>query len=380
MHPSTSRLVAFVAAWALVAGAGSSEAVRSGPPCAACIIVDDTGRVLFARNAGEPRANASTTKIVTALVVRERTELEDTVVVSAAAASEGGGGLDLSPGDRYTVHALLHALLLTSSNEAAVALAEHVAGSHEAFVAIMNRTADALGATATRFVTAHGLDVSGHYSSARDLARFGLELLADDELARIVGTRTTTIAGPAGGEVLENRNLLLETYPGATGIKTGYTAEAGDVLVASARRDGRSIVAVTMGAPGSQAAAAEAATLLERGWRILARSVLVRRGTAVGTLVFDPGGATEVVTAEPIRGSARPEEIEVSFDADPDVAAPIAAGQVVGEVTVAVDDRVLYRAPAHARHAIAAADPSWGEVAISALLRAVASLVEEVAP
>lgn len=338
--------------------------------------MDDTGRVLFAHEAGERRANASTTKIITALVVRARAELEDTVVVSATADSVGGGGLDLSPGDRYTVHALLHALLMTSSNEAAVALAEHAAGSHGAFVTIMNRTVAELGGTDTRFVTAHGLDVPGHYSSARDLARFGLELLADDELARIVATRRTTIAGPSGGEIIENRNVLLKTYPGASGIKTGFTAAAGDVLVAAAERDGRSIVAVTMGAPDSDAAAVEAAALLERGWRILARRVLVRRGLVVGSLVFDPGGATEVVTAEPIRGSARLEEIEVAFRADPGVTPPITAGQVVGEVTVEVDDRVRYRAPAHARSAIPADDPSWGEVAISALLRAIAGLVD----
>jgi D-alanyl-D-alanine carboxypeptidase (penicillin-binding protein 5/6) len=269
--------VASTAARAPVARGAAPE--QPEVTCAACILVDDTGRVLFARAPDAERPNASTTKMVTALVTVARAGPDEVVGVSSRAASTGGGGLDLQAGDRYTVEALLYALLLSSSNDSAVALAEHVAGSEDAFVAAMNDFAQGLGARHTHFVNAHGLDTPGHYSSARDLARIAVALLRRPLLAEIVGASAAVIRAPAGSVEVENRNVLLESYTGAIGVKTGYTAGAGDTLVAAARRHHRLLVAVAM---GSVSAAGDAAALLDYGWRRLARTLLIRASAPLG--------------------------------------------------------------------------------------------------
>ncbi len=210
--------------------------------------------------------NASTTKMVTAMVVVNQTDLDAEVTLSAEAGSVGGGLVDLEAGSTFSVKELLHALMLASSNEAAVALAEHVAGSEAAFVETMNEVAGDLGAESTHFVTPHGLDTPGHYSTAQDLAILGLALLDDPVLAEIVRTRSTTIQSEQGHALdLENSNGLLETYSGSVGIKTGMTVGAGDVLVAAARRRGALVVAVAM---RSADAEVDAGQLLDLGFEV----------------------------------------------------------------------------------------------------------------
>ena len=267
---STSLLAALLSLVFLVAPV---RAAPLAPPeevsCTACVVVHDDNTILWARAAGEALPNASTTKMATALVVRRDAALDEQVTVSEAAAATGGGGLDLLPGDVYSVAALLHALLMTSSNDAAVALAEHVAGTQEAFVAEMNELVGELGARDTTFVTPHGLDTSGHAASPRDLALVGARLLDDPVLAAIVATETTAVSGSRGPQELVNTNLLLDGYRGALGIKTGETALAGQVLVGAAERRGRLVVAVAM---QSSDAAADAADLLDYGFARVARA------------------------------------------------------------------------------------------------------------
>lgn len=313
--------------------------------------------------------------MVTALVVAQTTPLTDTVEVSSGAAGTGGGGLDLGTGDRYTVESLLYALLLTSSNDAAVALAEHVAGSERAFVREMNRLALHLGAADTRFVTSHGLDIGGHHSSARDLAVIAEELLEDPRLASIVATSATTVAGPRGKQLLENRNLLLEGYPGAIGVKTGFTAAAGNVLVAAARRQGRTLIAVAM---RSEDATEDSRQLLDYGWAKLARAVIVPRGTVVGAVLFDAAGSTDVVTARPLRGPSDPREVQLRFEPRADIEAPLGAGEVVGEVLVSAGSASLASLDAVVDSDVSPMGVSWSARAISSLLGAIANLVEEI--
>ncbi|HEY7876063.1 MAG TPA: D-alanyl-D-alanine carboxypeptidase family protein, partial [Actinomycetota bacterium] len=327
MDLSTNRLrwtavaavVAAVVAPQHLTGARAAAVPAPQVTCAACILVDDTGRVLFAHDADVERPNASTTKMVTALVVMRESDAEEPVMVSSNAAATGGGGLDLQPGERYTVGGLLYALLLSSSNDSAVALAEHVAGSEAAFVERMNALTRRLGVRHTHFANAHGLDAPGHYSSARDLARIATALLRRPVLAEIVATSRTTIPGPGGSVPLENRNVLLEGYPGAIGVKTGYTAGAGDTLVAAARRHHRRLIAVAM---GSASAASDAAALLDYGWARLARGILVAEGDAVGELVF-ADGSTPVVAEGTVRGAEHPERVAITLDADDAVALPV---------------------------------------------------------
>jgi serine-type D-Ala-D-Ala carboxypeptidase (penicillin-binding protein 5/6) len=351
-----------VGLWPMPSAAPARPRVDEGAlTCEACVLIDDTGRTLFARRPGRRLPNASTTKIVTALVVGERAG-DEIVMVSPAAASTGGGGLDLDAGDRITVRDLLVALLLSSSNDAAVALAEHTAGSEEAFVARMNRLASALGAGNTRFVTPHGLDRPGHYSTARDLAVLGRAVLANPRLADIVAMATATVTVSGDVTSVENRNALLEGYPGAVGIKTGFTAGAGNVLVAAARRGGRTLVAVAMRA---QDAAADARELLDFGFRTLERTILLDGDAPVAALVF-PEGAITVRALAPVRGSQTSASVSVRFA--PDVTAPVVPGEAVGKVVVSAARGEVGRVPAVAADAVQDVDMPWP---VSVLVRAV---------
>ena len=192
-------------------------------------------------------------------------------------------------------------------------------------------------------MTAHGLDRPGHFSTASDLARFGNMVLADRRLRRIVGTARTTISGSRGTIEVQNRNSLLETYPGAVGIKTGFTAAAGDVLVAAAQRGGRRLIAVAL---GSTDAAADARRLLDLGFSRLRRTVLLRRGTPVGGLVFDPAGTAPVRSARTVRGMTDPATLRRHFEAAPRVRLPLSPGSEVGAVVLAARGRTVARVPA----------------------------------
>lgn len=341
------------------AAAGGPEQVG----CARCIVVDEAGTVLWSRNARDRYPNASTTKMVTALLVARDTDPSEVVTVSATAGAVGGGGLDLSAGETYTVDALLHALLLDSSNEAAQALAEHVSGTGERFVAEMNRYLSSIGANRSRFANPHGLDAEGHYSSAGDLARVGAALLDDPYLAEIVGTAEAVIATPGGSVRLENRNLLLETYEGAIGIKTGRTLGAGYVLVAAAERNDHRVITVAM---NSYDVFGDSAALLDWGFaklrRLDRRGTLVEVGETVGEIVFDAGSA-EVVAAESVEGfvPADASDIRVTFAPSRDASLPIERGEVIGVIDVETPRGPVGSVPAVAAGSVAAvdADPWW---------------------
>ena len=375
---SAAALAALIAAGGFAGGAleTSSLAAQGGPPrppdpdvtCGACVVVSDDGKVLFGRAANEFRSNASTTKMVTALLVVASAGLEEVVSVSATAASTGGGGLDLQAGDRFTVHDLLYALLLTSSNDAAVALAEHVSGSEAAFVAEMNQVASSLGARGTEFVTSHGLDSAGHYSTARDLARFGAAVLDDPALAPIVASLRAVITTPGGPIDVENRNLLLESYPNALGIKTGYTAGAGNVLVAAAVRKRRTVIAVAM---GSVDATEDARRLLDYGFARLSRTLLLRAGTQVGVMVLPAGGSTRVIAAAGVRALEDPARVVVDFRPLP-VSGDVRQGDPVGEITVYAGRRVVATVDAVAVDSLPGEEQTWPAGVVETILRTAA--------
>jgi D-alanyl-D-alanine carboxypeptidase (penicillin-binding protein 5/6) len=247
-----------------------------------------------------------------------------------------------------------------------VALAEHVAGSEQVFVSTMNEWLADLGATDTHFVTAHGLDTAGHYSTARDLALIGAELLEDPVLAEMVAEPQASITGSQGTVTLENRNLLLETYKGAIGIKTGYTASAGNVLVAAARRRGRTIVTVAM---GSVDATADSRALLDFGFARLARTPLLRAGDVVGALYWPAGGSTAVVAGRTVRGALDPAAIEIALR--PRRGDGITAGVVAGDVVVRASGREIAVVDAVATDTVNVRRP-WMTDALAWLLRSAA--------
>ena len=271
--------------------------------CRACIVVGPGEEALWARRADRERPMASATKMATAVVALEaigRDHLRQRVRISSHAASTGAGGdVDLHSGERYSVEDLLYAALMASSNDAAVALAERAAGSEAAFVHKMNAYARELSLRHTHFVTAHGLDRPGHYSSASDLARIGADLLSHPLLARIVKKSHAVLETPEGRLELDNTNLLLKSYPGLIGIKTGYTAGAGNVLVAAAERSGVRVYAVAL---GSENAFGDDRKLLDYGFAYLNRQTGIRSGSAIGDVLLPLGQVVPVHSGASIKG------------------------------------------------------------------------------
>ena len=240
-------------------------------PCAAAVLIDeDSGTVLYEKNADERRPVASITKVMTLLLTFEalqagKISLTDIVPVSEHAYHMGGSQIWLEPGEQLTLQEMLKAICISSANDAAVAVAEFVAGSEPAFVDAMNARAAALGMTATHFANACGLDEEGHLSSARDVAVMSREmLLHHPEVREYCTVWMDTLRG--GKTQLVNTNKLLKSYPGITGLKTGTTGKAGVCIAASAERDGLRLIAVVLGAASGKERFEAAKTLLDYGF------------------------------------------------------------------------------------------------------------------
>ncbi len=211
----------------------------------ALVLDAGTGQVLYEKSADEKSLIASTTKIMTGLLIAEHCDPEATVTIPPEAAGVEGSSLYLKAGEERTVEELLYGLMLHSGNDAAAALALHLDGSVEAFAARMNQRAHELGLTATHFANPHGLDSEENYSTARDLACLAAHALQNDLFRQVCSARSYT--GDTHSYV--NHNKLLWQYPGCIGVKTGYTKAAGRILVSAAEKDGRRLVCVTISAP-----------------------------------------------------------------------------------------------------------------------------------
>jgi D-alanyl-D-alanine carboxypeptidase (penicillin-binding protein 5/6) len=233
------------------------------------ILYDETNDlVLASRDAETPRPMASTTKMMTGLLALESGRMDEVVTVSQRAADVGESEIGLVAGERVPMEALVKALLIRSGNDAAMAVAEHLAGSVEGFVAQMNARAAELGMTSTSFANPHGLDAEGHFSSPRDLLTLGLAAMQSQEFADIVATERYELGNAPDGtaRIAETTITLLHTYRGTFGVKTGFTFQAGLVFVGGAERDGRRLWAVVMGSEGSGAHFADAVQLLDHGF------------------------------------------------------------------------------------------------------------------
>lgn len=207
------------------------------------IVIDfDSGRVLYEKNAYQKRPMASTTKIMTAIIALEYGNLDDVVTVSKNAASIWGSTIKLTSGEQLTLKELMYGLLMCSGNDAAIAIAEHIGGSVESFLIMMNNKAKDIGALNTNFTSPHGLDETGHYSTAYDMAiitKYALEIPLFNEIVK-------TKSIQAGKRFMSNTNEMLTSYEGADGVKTGYTGKAGRCLITSATRDGRRFISVVL--------------------------------------------------------------------------------------------------------------------------------------
>jgi serine-type D-Ala-D-Ala carboxypeptidase (penicillin-binding protein 5/6) len=324
-----------------------------------------SGEVLFEDHAGQRRPIASLTKIMTALLVLENTAPRDVVTTSAAAAAQTGAELGLAAGEQIAVRELLFALLLQSANDAAVALAEHVAGGVDAFVDMMNRRSRELGLTDTRFASPNGLDDTG-YSTAADLAVVTAEAYDQPGFGKIAATRYREIPAPTGApRRIQNRNALLWLYPGAIGVKTGYTSAAGFCLAAAADRDRLALAAIVLGAPTE--AFSDAAALLNFGFAGYERRVVVEERQSFDPLLVEgrpvPVGADAELTVL-IR---RNQDVTMTVRPAPGLSLPVAAGDVVGSVEVTVGSRPVGEVDLLALEAVTAvaadvADPWWSRL------------------
>ena len=333
-------------------------------PCQAAILVDlGTGTVLYEKNADEQRAIASITKVMTLLLTFQaleagRVQLTDVVPVSEHAYGMGGSQIWLEPGEQLTLEEMLKAICISSANDAAVAVAEYIGGSEDAFVQQMNAEAARLGMTGTHFENACGLDETGHLSTARDVAVMSREmLLHHTEIADYCTIWTDTLRG--GETQLVNTNKLLRSYQGITGLKTGTTGGAGVCVSASAERDGLGLVAVILGAPSSKDRFDAARTLLDYGFANYQSLTAELPADAPKTLPVARGAEETVELSYTAPGSflaakGDDTQLEVQLALPESVEAPVAAGQQLGTVTVLRGGQTLAEYPVAAANDVAA--------------------------
>lgn len=313
-------------------------------PCAAAILVDeDSGTVLYEKNADARRPIASITKVMTLLLTFEALEagkisLDDFVPVSEHAYHMGGSQIWLEPGEEMTLNDMLKAICISSANDAAVAVAEYIGGSEPAFAEMMNARAAELGMTNTNFVNACGLDEPEHLSTARDVAVMSREmLLHHTEVRDYCSIWMDTLRG--GATQLVNTNKLLKSYSGITGLKTGTTGKAGVCISASAERNGLRLIAVVLGAASGKERFQAASTLLDYGFSHFESAAAELPADAPLSLPVERGTAESVAltyTAPErcLMPKGESSTLQVALDLPQKLAAPIRAGETVGTVKI----------------------------------------------
>ena len=306
------------------------------------ILIDaHDGKVLFEKNARTKMGMASTTKIMTALVVAESCDIEEVIETDARAVGVEGSSIYLTAGEKLTVEQLLYALLLASANDAAVALALHVSKNVELFAEKMNQKASSLGLKDTHFVNPHGLYDEDHYTTAYDLAVIAKEALKNDTIKKIASTYKTTIplCNGEGTRVLVNHNKMLKLYDGAIGVKTGFTKKTGRTLVSAAERDGLRLIAVTLNAPNDWN---DHTLMLDYGFENYTRTIFFDTGEfryALGIC----GGKEEyslLTNAEPIALTLKKEHGKETYTVETCcrvICAPIRAKAELGRVIFECD-------------------------------------------
>lgn len=299
----------------------------------AILIDGTTGRVLYEKQADSRSLIASTTKIMTALIVCERCNALDLVQIPKEAVGIEGSSMYLQEGEKLTVQELLYGMMLRSGNDAATALAIYCGGSVEEFAQLMNEKAEQLNLKNTHFVNPHGLDAADHYSTARDLAVLARAAMQNPVFAQTVSTKSVLV----GNRSLSNHNKLLWRVEGAEGVKTGYTKAAGRVLVSSVQREGRRLLAVTIDDGNDWV---DHAALYEQGFSRFRREKLVYQGQIVGTLqIF--GGVEEWVEVVAVEDFYFPlaenEEISIRLSKKDFAYAPVVEGGEAGFAYICID-------------------------------------------
>ena len=333
-------------------------------PGKSAILMDmATGAVLYEQNAHEKLAPASVTKVMTMLLIMEAIDSgkigwDDTVTVSESAAAKGGSQIYLKVGETMSVSDMLKSVAVSSANDCACALAEHIAGSEGAFVEKMNIRAGQLGMKDTHFVNCTGLDddenAREHLTSAYDIAIMSRGLMLNHpDIQKFTTIWMDTVRGGAFG--LSNTNKLVRFYPGATGLKTGFTSSAGYCLSATAQRDGLGLIAVILGSKTSQERFAGCKAMLDYGF---ANFALVKPELPAENSIPVKLGTQKYVTAVPgedvklLIDKGQKDQVNIQVALEETLTAPISKGQKVGTLTVRVGDQVLRQVPMVAQDAV----------------------------
>lgn len=306
------------------------------------ILLDaNTGRVLYEKDADSRSLIASTTKIMTALIVCEQCNVLDRMKIPKEAVGIEGSSMYLREGEVLTLQELLYGLMLHSGNDAAVALAIYCGGTVEGFAQLMNDKARLLGMTGTHFENPNGLDSPGHYSTARDLAVLAAYAMKNPIFAQTVSTKSVRV----GQRSLQNHNKLLWRVEGADGVKTGFTKAAGRILVSSATRSGRRLICVTINDGNDWA---DHAALLEDGFSRYQVQWILREGDRVGTVEVAGGRADRVqlLCAEDFQFPlSREEQVQIILSGPGFAYAPVVQGQQAGFAYICIGDNCVGKVP-----------------------------------
>lgn len=339
------RFAAFLMLLLVLAPKGLASEPFTVEAKAAVLIDGASGRILFAQNADEMLPMASTTKIMTAILALENCSLDEMVTAGKNASGVEGTSIYLSEGETLSMEHMLYGLMLRSGNDAAVAIAEHVAGSVSAFAGMMNAKAKELNADA-HFVNPHGLPAEGHAASALGLARIMRYAMTIPEFRTITGTSRKVIpwVGNEYSRVLENKNRLLTTYEGTTGGKTGFTNAAGRCLVFSAERDGMELIGVVL---NCYTWFDTAEMLLDYGFDNFRTETALETGQSAGVAILEGGAqkAVDVVAGGDLTSAiarGKPFTVRYTYES---LTAPIQKGQVVGTAWMESGGEVLASCP-----------------------------------
>lgn len=353
------RLAVLLLAIAGLCAVLPASAEEVGTSAKACVIIDEaSGRVLLSHNAEAALPMASTTKVMTALLALELGDLDAPVTCSRNAFGVPGTSIYLAEGETLTLREMLYGLMLASGNDAATAIAEHIGGTVEDFCRMMTARAAELGCKATCFLTPHGLPCEGHCTTAHDLALIAREAMKHPEFREIVGTTRATIPweGREYDRVLNNKNKLLTTYEGATGIKTGYTKKAGRCLVFGAERDGMRIIGVVLNCPDWFG---EAARLMDVAFDRYEAVTMMTAGETAATLdvAHADGSTVDAVLSAALTGVVAKGSIpQVEIDLPAALDAPIQAGQIIGTARMTAGGVVIAEVPLVAASEVARDD------------------------
>lgn len=347
------RVVAMIAVciFMIICGVPQESEAQSNAPgtnaAGAVLMEASTKKVLYEKNAHDKMPMASTTKIMTALVAIENGDLDSTVTVSKNASGVEGSSIWLGVGEKMTLKELLYGLMLASGNDAAVAIAEHVGGSVEWFIEMMNNKAKEIGANDTHFVTPNGLHDDNHYTTAYDLALISCVAMENPQFQEIVNTQYKELPweGHDYNRVVKNKNKILWQYEGGNGVKTGYTKKAGRCLSAAAKRDGIQLVAVVL---NDYDMFADCMSLLDYGFDNYQNYDIIEKGQYLGKTAVKDGmiGSIDSKAPDSLSLPLSEEEyaqIQTEIHVEEQVEAPVKQGDVLGSITVRLGDEVIYQ-------------------------------------